>query len=177
MTAMAEPLHIANQDLFVPHRLVQVGVAGESNAPVRADTVRDPVGLRAIDKLREDVRDLPKRERIIKVGLAGEKNRSLSQDNNKVTNLVPNAIGDVYPGEHRHIYELEPGDRILNIGAAVAEIGRWVKVEQVQIIELDGVQVSAEVHGISEAGYQLILGIDSPNAQVRLVTDKENPYG
>ncbi len=175
---MEEPLHVANQDLFVPHRIVKVGVASTDGAQqvVPADTVKDPVGRRAIAKADEAVRDLPKREKIIKVGAAGEHNRSLSQAGNKVTNLVPNAIGEVYPGEHRHAYQVEVGDLVMNIGEPTAEMGRWVKILGVEIITIDGVRHSAEFHAESEKGFRLLMSMDA-NAQLRLVTDQEYPYG
>ncbi len=177
-----EPLHIEDQDLFVPHRVVRVGAASTDGAQevVSADTVVDPVGLAAIAKANEDVRDLPKREKIIKVGAAGERNRGLSAGANepggKVVSMVPDAIGDVYPGEHRHAYQLEAGDRILNLGKPTPEIGQWVKVNQVHISKLDGEMINAEIHGVGEAGYPLVLHMQA-NAQVRLVTNQEEPYG
>ena len=175
---MSKPLHVADSEMFVPHRIVKVGVAtaAGSAVPVPADTVADPVGKAAIAKIREDVRDLPKRERVIKVGAAGEANDSLSTGNNKVVNLVPNKIGDVYPGEHRYAYQLNAGDKIINLGHPTPEIGRWVKVQQVEVVSIDGVRVSAEIRGVSEAGYELSLGMDA-NAQIRLVTDQEEPNG
>ena len=169
-----------SQDLFVPHRVVRVGAASTNGAQevVPADTVKDPVGRRAIAKANEDVRDLPKREKIIKVGAAGERNKGISAGANggKVVSMVPDAIGEVYPGEHRHAYQIEVGDLILNIGDPTVEMGRWVKILGVEIIVIDGVRHSAEFRGVSEAGYRLLMSMDA-NAQVRLVTDQEDPYG
>lgn len=178
---MAEPYQ-AHQDLFVPHRIVKVGVASTDGAQevVPADTVVDPVGKAAIAKANEDVRDLPKRHKIIKVGAAGERNKGFSagvdEPGGKVVSMVPDAIGDVYPGEHRHAYEVEVGDRIMNLGKATEEMGRWVKIIGIEIIELDGVRHSAEFQAVSEAGYRIVMSMDA-NAQVRLVTDQEEPYG
>jgi len=175
-----EPLHIDNQDLFVPHRVVRVGAPSTNGAQevVPADTVKDPVGRAAIAKANEDVRDLPKREKrekIIKVGAPGERNRGLSAGPNepggKVVSMVPDAIG-----EHRHAYQVEVGDVIMNIGAPTAEMGRWVKILGVEFIVIDGVRHSAEFQGVSEAGYRLTMSMDA-NAQVRLVTNQEEPYG
>ena len=172
----------AHQDLFVPHRVVRVGQASTDGTQqvVPADTVKDRIGLAAIAKANEDVRDLPKREKIIKVGAAGERNKGLSAGANepggKVVSMVPDAIGDVYPGEHRYAYQVEVGDLIMNIGAETPEMGRWVKILGVEIIVIDGVRHSAEFHAESEAGYRLTMSMDA-NAQVRLVTDQEEPYG
>ncbi len=175
-------IYNVSQDLFVPHRVVRVGAASTDGAQevVPADTVKDPVGRAAIAKANEDVRDLPKREKIIKVGAAGERNRGLSAGANevggKVVSMVPDAIGEVYPGEHRHAYQIEVGDVIMNIGAPTAEMGRWVKILGVEIIVIDGVRHSAEFRAESEAGYRLVMSMDA-NAQVRLVTNQEEPYG
>lgn len=176
----AEPYQ-AHQDLFVPHRLVRVGVASSDGAQsvVPPDTVRDPVGKAAIAKANEDVRDMPRREKIIKVGVAGERNKGLQAAGaqaGKVVSMVPDAIGDVYPGEHRHAYEVEVGDRIMNLGEETPEMGRWVKIIGVEIIEIDGVRHSAEFAAVSEAGYRLTMSMNA-NAQVRLVTNQEEPYG
>ena len=174
-----EPLHVENQDLFVPHRVVQVGAAStdDSQEPIPADTVKDPVGKAAIAKANEDVRDLPKREKVIKVGAPGERNRGLGAGGNgKVPSMVPDAIGEAYPGEHRYAYQLEPGDRILNLGQPNDEVGRWVLVKQVEITTLEGERVNAEIHGVGETGYYLVLHMQA-NAQVRLVTNQEEPYG
>ena len=180
---MTKPtLHIDNQDLFVPHRVVRVGAASTNGAQqvVPADTVKDPVGRAAIAKANEDIRDLPKREKLIKVGAPGERNRGLSagadEPGGKVVSMVPDAIGDVYPGEHRHAYQIEVGDRIMNIGEPTVEMGRWVKILGVEIVIVDGVRHSAEFQGVSEAGYRLLMSMDA-NAQVRLVTNQEEPYG
>ena len=180
---MTKPtLHIDNQDLFVPHRVVRVGAASTNGAQqvVPADTVKDPVGRAAIAKANEDIRDLPKREKLIKVGAPGERNRGLSagadEPGGKVVSMVPDAIGDVYPGEHRHAYQIEVGDVIMNIGEPTAEMGRWVKILGVEIVIVDGVRHSAEFQGVSEAGYRLLMSMDA-NAQVRLVTNQEEPYG
>ncbi len=179
---MPEPLHIENQDLFVPHRVVRVGQASTDGAQqvVPADTVKDPVGRAAIAKANEDVRDLPRREKIIKVGAAGERNKGLSAGANepggKVVSMVPDKIGDVYPGKHRYAYQIEVGDQILNIGNPTAEMGRWVKILGVEIIVIDGVRHSAGFRGVSEAGYELTMSMDA-NAQLRLVTNQEEPYG
>ena len=172
-----------HQDLFVPHRVVRVGAASTDGAQevVPADTVKDPVGRAAIAKANEDVRDLPKREKIIKVGAAGERNRGIStvkpgSNGGKVASMVPDAIGDVYPGEHRHAYQIEVGDRIMNLGKPTPEMGRWVKILGVEIIVIDGVRHSAEFRGETETGYRLTMSMDA-NAQVRLVTNQEEPYG
>ena len=169
-----------HQDLFVPHRVVRVGAASTDGAQevVPADTVKDPGGRAAIAKANEDVRDLPKREKIIKVGAPGERSQGLSTagGNGKVPSMVPDAIGEVYPGEHRHAYQIEVGDLIMNLGEATPEMGRWVKILGVEIITIDGVRHSAEFRGESETGYRLIMSMDA-NAQVRLVTNQEEPYG
>ncbi len=178
-------IYQAHQDLFVPHRIVKVGMASTDDAQqiVPADTVKDPVGRAAIAKATEDVRDLPNRERrhkIIKVGVAGERTLGLSAGANelggKVVSMVPDAIGDVYPGEHRYAYQIEVGDRIMNLGKATPEMGRWVKVLGVELIVIDGIHHSAEFLAISEAGYRLTMSMDA-NAQLRLVTNQEEPYG
>lgn len=177
----AEPYQ-AHQDLFVPHRVVRVGAASTDGAQevVPADTVKDRVGKLAIAKANEDVRDLPKRHKIIKVGAAGERNKGLSAGTNepggKVVSMVPAAIGEVYPGEHRHAYQIEVGDLIMNLGDETAEMGRWVRILGVEIITIDGVRQSAEFQAVSEAGYRLVMSMDA-NAQVRLVTNQEEPYG
>ena len=178
---MAEkPLHIDNQDLFVPNRIVRVGMASTNGAQqaVPADTVKDPVGKAAIAKANEDIRDLPKREKVIKVGASGERAKGLGTagGNGKVPSMVPDAIGEVYPGEHRYAYQVEVGDLIMNIGAETPEMGKWVKILGVEIITIDGVRHSAEFRGVSEAGYRLTMSMDA-NAQVRLVTNQEEPYG
>jgi len=176
---MRKPLHIENQDLFVPHRVVRVGAASTNGAQqvVPADTVKDPVGRAAIAKANEEIRDLSKREKVIKVGAAGERNKGLSAgDGGKVVSMVPDAIGDVYPGEHRHAYQIEVGDRIMNIGEPAAEMGRWVKIIGVEIIIVDGVRHAAEFYAESETGYRLTMSMDA-NAQVRLITNQEEPYG
>ncbi len=175
-----EPLHIENQDLFVPHRVVRVGMASTNGAQevVPADTVKDPVGQAAIAKATEEVRDLPKREKIIKVGAPGERSQGLSTagGNGKVPSMVPDRIGEIYPGEHRYAYQVEVGDRIMNIGEPTTEMGRWVKILGVEIISIDGVRHSVEFRGVSEAGYRLTMSMDA-NAQIRLVTNQEEPYG
>ncbi len=174
---MTEPKKVS-PELFVPHRIVHVGMAStdDSQQVVPADTVKDPVGQTAIAKANEEVRDLPKREKIIKVGTAAEGNQSLSQGNGKVLNLVPNAIGDVYPGEHRYAYQVEVGDYIMNLGKPTPEMGRWVKILGIELITIDGVHHSAEFQAMSEAGYRLTMSMDA-NAQLRLVTNQEEPHG
>ena len=174
---MTEPKRVS-PELFVPHRVVHVGTAStdDTQQVVPADTVKDPVGRAAIAKANEDVRDLPKREKLIKVGTAAEGNKSLSQGNGKVLNLVPNSIGDVYPGEHRYAYQVEVGDYIMNIGKQTPEMGRWVKVIGIELITINGVHRSAEFQAISEPGYRLTMSMDA-NAQLRLVTNQEEPYG
>lgn len=176
--------HIASSELFVPHRIVKVGAPSTDPSapvdPVPPDTVKDPVGKRAIARANEEVRDLPKREKIIKVGAAGENNKGFSAGANepggKVVSMVPDAIGDVYPGEHRYAYQIEVGDRIINLSDPTPEFGRWVKILGVEIIVIDGVRHSAEFRAISEPGYELTMSMDA-NSQLRLVTDKEEPYG
>ncbi len=174
---MTEPKRVS-PELFVPHRVVHVGTASTNDVQevVPADTVKDPVGQAAIAKTNEDMRDLPKREKLIKVGTAAEGNHSLSQGNGKVLNLVPNAIGDVYPGEHRYAYQVEVGDHIMNIGKPTPEMGRWVKVIGIEIITIVGVHSSTEFKSISISGYRLIMSMDA-NAQLRLVSNQEEPYG
>ncbi len=174
---MTEPKRVS-PELFVPHRVVHVGTASTNDAQevVPADTVKDPVGQAAIAKIHEDVRDLPKREKTIKVGTAAEGNQSLSRDNGKILNLVPNAIGNVYPGEHRYAYEVEVGDHLINIGKITPEMGRWATVTGIELITIDGIRHSAEFQAISESGYRLTMSMDA-NAQLRLVTNQEEPYG
>ena len=181
---MTEPKKVS-PELFVPHRIVHVGTASTDDAQqvVPADTVKDPVGRAAIAKANENVRDLPKRERrekIIKVGAAGERTRSLSAGANdaggKILSMVPDAIGDVYPGEHRYAYQVEVGDHIMNLGKPTPEMGRWVKIIGIELITIDGVHHSAEFQAISESGYRLTISMDA-NAQLRLVTNQEEPYG
>jgi hypothetical protein len=173
-----EPVAVPSK-LVVPHRIVKVGVAGERAKGLRAvppDTVADPVGRRAIAQANEAVRDLPKPERISKVKAAGEAVNGVTIEDSKVPSMVPTEIGEVYPGEHRYAYQLEPGDLILNLGKPTPEIGRWVKVGQVQLIQIDDTYTEAEIHGVGEAGYPLVLNM-AANSQVRIVTNQENPYG
>lgn len=165
-------------ELFVPHRIARVGAASTSGEQERVppDTVADPVGRRAIAQANEDVRDAPKRERIIKVGAAGETNTGAQIAASKVPSMVPAKIGDIYPGEHRHAYQLEAGDRILHLGKPTQEVGRWVVVNQVHILKVDSTVTEVEIYGTTEAGLPMILNMAS-NSQVRLVTNQEEPYG
>ncbi len=170
-------LHVVkNQNLFVPHRIVKVGLATTSDAPqlpVAADTVLDPVGKRRLAQLNESVRDLPVREKVIKVRMAGESNGVTHP--NKQPSMMTAATGDIYPGEHRYAYQLVEGDRILHLGDPNPEFGRYVKVESLQLAYLDGRPVNAMIEATTETGNRVVLHMQG-NAQVRLVTNREEPY-
>lgn len=170
-------LHVVkNQNLFVPHRIVRVGLATTNNAPqppVPADTVLDPVGRRRIAMLNESVRDLPKPEKVIKVRMAGESNGTVHP--NKAPSMLTAATGDIYPGEHRYAYQLETGDRILHLGDPNPVFGRYVKIESVELAYMDGRPVNAKLEGTTETNNRVVLHMQG-NAQVRLVTNREEPY-
>ncbi len=141
-----------DQDRVVPHRIIKVGMAAEGNEALAAnegaqpDTVKDPVGRRALAGIREDGGDIPAK------------------------------TGDMYPGEHRYAYDLEVGDKILHLGTPAKEIGDWIDIRQVEIIEIPkGTPIDARIEGVTQAGYPITLGM-KPNAQVRIVTNEREPY-
>lgn len=171
---MTKPITLSSE-LFVPRRIARVGAAtiGGEQTMVPPDTVADPVGRRAIAEANEDVRDVPRRERVIRVGAAGETNTGVQIGASKTPSMVPTKIGDIYPGEYRHAYQLEPGDRILHLGKPTTEIGRWVLVNQVHILKVDDTMTEVEIHGITETGHPMILHMAS-NSQIRLVTNQED---
>ena len=170
-------LHVVkNQNLFVPHRIVRVGLATTSDAPqlpVPADTVLDPVGRRRLAMLNESVRDVPKMERVIKVRMAGESNGVVHP--NKQPSMMTAETGKIYPGEHRYAYQLETGDRILHLGDPNEIFGRYVRVETLELAYLDGRPVNATIEATTETGNRVVLHMQG-NAQVRLVTNREEPY-
>lgn len=168
---------VKDQDLFVPHRVVRVGIATTYEKPeglVPPDTVKDPVGRRAIARANQSVRDLPKREKVIRVGQAGESNGVVPK--NKVPSMITAAVGDVYPGEHRFAYQLQQGDRILHLGDPNPMFGRWVRVLDAEITYINGKPLNAQITGETETGNRVVLHMQG-NAQVRLVKNQENPYG
>ncbi len=147
-----EPKEIS-QERVVPHRIIKVGMASEGNEARPANelaqpsTVKDPVGRRALAAIREDGGD------------------------------IPAATGDMYPGEHRYVYDLEVGDKLLHLGDPKPEIGDWIDVRQVEIVEIPkGNPIEATVEGLTQPGYPITLHM-KPNAQVRIVTNEREPYG
>jgi hypothetical protein len=179
---MGKEIHvIKNQDLFVPHRIVKVGQAvmgSTANTPVAPDTVKDPVGRRALAKANEAVRDLPKRHRIFKVGQASESSGAVPRSTTKIPSMMPAKTGDLYPGEHRYAYQISRGDTIHHIGDPNPLIGRWVKIEDIEITWAEDKGRRVPVHikftGTTEPGNRVVLEMQG-NAQVRLVTNKKEP--
>lgn len=175
---MTSAIHVVrNQNLFVPHRIVRVGLATTNNAPqppVAPDTVLDPVGKRRLAMLHESVRDLPKPAKIIKVRQAGEANGVMHP--NKVPSLMTAETGKIYPGEHRYAYQIEAGDRLLHLGDPNPVFGRYIRVESVELTYLDGKPVNAKIEATTETNNRVVLHMQG-NAQVRLVTNREDPYG
>ncbi len=146
----SEPIEI-DQDRVVPHRIIKVGMASEGNQAQSAselaqpDTVRDVVGRRALAGIREDGGD------------------------------IPAATGDMYPGEHRYAYDLEVGDKLLHLGTPAKEMGEWIDVRHVEIVEIPkGNPIEAAIEGVTQAGYPVTLHM-KPNAQVRIVTNEREP--
>ena len=148
---MTEPIEL-DQDLVVPHRIIKVGMASEgnearpANEQAQPDTVKDVVGRRALAAVREDGGD------------------------------IPAATGDMYPGEHRYAYDLEVGDKLLHLDDPTPEIGEWISVRQVEIVQVGGVNLEAVVEGETQTGYPITLTM-KPNAQVRIVTNERKPHG
>jgi hypothetical protein len=159
---------------------VKVGLATTGVGPnpvntVAPDTVKDPVGRRAIAKATEQLRDVPKRERIITVGQAGE-SAGVEKPEQKQASVMPAKTGDIYPGEHRYAYQLQRGDTILHLGDPDPLFGRYVHVLDAEITYLNGKAVNAQITGNTETGNRVVLHM-AGNGQVRLVTNQEEPYG
>lgn len=145
-----DPIEI-EQDRVVPHRIIKVGMAAEGNTArpanelAQPDTVKDPVGRRALAAIREDGGD------------------------------IPAATGDMYPGEHRYAYDLEVGDKLIHLGDPTPEIGEWIAIRHVEIVEIPkGNPIEAAIEGQTETGYPITLHM-KPNAQVRIVTNEREP--
>jgi hypothetical protein len=154
-----------------------VGLAtadGESPGIIPADTIAQPVGKRAIDKANDAVRHLPKREQIIKVGQAGESTKIIPK---KVPTMLPPATADVLPGDHRYAYQLEKNDHVLNLGDPTPEFGRWFRIlENPEQAVVDGHVVNVKLQVLTETGYRATMDLQG-NAAVKIIRDKENPYG
>ena len=164
---------VTNPDLFVPHRVVRVGVAtlDGNDEVVPADTVKDPVGRQALAKANEAIRDLPIREKIVKVNLAGEKTGVVHP--HQQSSMMTPATGDIYPGEHRYAYQVVAGDRLMHLGTPDAMFGRWVNVLDIDLAKNpDGSLLNATITGITETGNMVKLHMQA-NAQVRLINEQE----
>lgn len=160
-----------------PERIVKVGLAtpGGNEAPLPPDSISQPVGKMAIARANEAVRDLPKRERVFKVGMAGE--RAGVATGRKQPSMMPAETTAVLPGEHRYAYQLEKNDVVLNLGTPTPEHGRWFRIIETPVhTKIEGKVVNVELQMLTEPGYRATMHLKG-NAAVKIVRDKENPYG